>query len=278
MDVKFCSSLQEMVMKNAPSFRGSWIFYTSILKIAPKKLRFCSLVESNIHLDLTDPAQFSIVNTRKGKHEVGTVNFLKKYLSKGDVFIDIGANFGYFSCIASKIVGDEGLVLAFEPNNTAYIQLISTMTRNKLFNCLPVKMALGEHENATMNMKKAWFKQSTSSYMTSGSSVLSNKFDSFSRSLSIAKKVKIIKIDVEGAELPVLKGLAALLLKDKPLLIVEPDNNSQKRFGFKFSELISYLASLGYKPTLFVDPSGDGALIDYKEGLTEVCPVVFMPS
>src|SRR5688572_28138368 len=134
MDINFNSKFQELLVKGAPSFRGSWLFYTALLKIAPKKLRFCSLKESNLNLDLTDPAQFSVVNTRKGRHELGTVNFINNNLSKGDVFIDIGANFGYFTSIASQKVGDNGLVLAFEPNQAAYLHLLSTIARNKLFN------------------------------------------------------------------------------------------------------------------------------------------------
>lgn len=274
MDVDFYNKTQEILLKTLPAFKGSCLIYTKLLTLLPKKFQLCTLKESSMHLDLSDPAQLSIVKVRRGKHEVGTVNFIKKFLSEGDVFVDVGANFGYFSCIASKIVGEHGLVLSFEPNKTAFNQLVSTAIRNQLFNVVPMHLALGEKEKTRVQMKKSFCRQNTSSYMVDGNAVLSNSFDHFIKIFDTTKKIKMIKIDVEGAELPVIKGLKSILTTHKPFLIVEPDSNSDQRFGFKFNELISFLETLGYNPSFCLNQNDPGKILTYNEEI-KYCPIVF---
>jgi len=274
MDVLFNNSLQENLVKRIPLFRGSWLIYTTLVKAIPRKFKYCSLKENDLQLDLSDPAQFSIVKTRHGNHEIGTVNFIKKYLSPEDVFIDVGASFGYFSYITSKIVGDAGLVFAFEPNKTAFNQLLSTILRNKLFNVIPSNIALGDISQTTVSMKKSLLRQSTSSYMIEGNSVLSNSLDNFIKNISTTKKIKMIKVDVEGAELPVIKGLTDIIKTHSPFLIIEPDNNSNQRYGFQFNEVISFLKNLEYAPRFCLEPNNQGRIIPYSADIQH-CSVAF---
>jgi predicted methyltransferase len=48
--------------------------------------------------------------------------FIKQILGEGDIFIDVGANWGYFTCLGSKIVGDTGLVIAIEPIRDIFLK------------------------------------------------------------------------------------------------------------------------------------------------------------
>ncbi|MEO0169245.1 MAG: FkbM family methyltransferase, partial [candidate division WOR-3 bacterium] len=52
--------------------------------------------------------------------ELGTLTFIRDNLKEGQVFVDVGAYVGFFSIFASKIVGKNGKVLAFEPNPQAH--------------------------------------------------------------------------------------------------------------------------------------------------------------
>ena len=273
MDIIFNSRLQEKLIKKIPFFKGSWLLFSVLLKFLPKKLRFCQLKDSNIKLDLTDPAQFSIVKTRKGRHEIGAVNFIKKYLPINGTFIDIGANFGYFTSIASKLVGNGGCIFSFEPNVSAFNQLLNTIKRNQLFNVFPFNIAIND-KKSMIRMEKRWFRQNTSSYMVSGNTCLSNTFDSFLESILTNRNISIIKIDVEGAEWQVINGMKGALRKNNPFLIIEPDDNSQKRYGNNFTEVMSLLESMGYKPIFCLESIGSGMILDYKKEI-KYCPIVF---
>ena len=205
MDVNYNNKIQEIFIKNIPYFKGNWIVFTNLLKLLPEKFRQCVINENNLKLDLSDPAQFSIVNHRKGTHELGLVNFIQKNLKTNGTFIDIGANFGYFSYIASKTVGEHGLILSFEPAQSAFKQLNNTIKRNKLFNIIPFNIALGD-EKTSVRMNKSWLRQNTSSHMDNGNSLLSNTLDNLITNLSLNRKIDMIKIDVEGHEVEVLAG------------------------------------------------------------------------
>ena len=55
-----------------------------------------------------------------GEYEAGTISVLKKTLHKGDVFLDVGANIGFLSCVGARFVGNDGLVYAVEPHPEIY--------------------------------------------------------------------------------------------------------------------------------------------------------------
>jgi|SRR3989344_1060277 len=101
--------------------RGDWLIYCSILKFFPKAFRQknFNFKEVNFLLDLTSPPQFSIY--RQKLYEPETAQKIYSLLKPGDVFIDIGANFGFFSLLACKKMKNSGLVIAIEPSPSAFI-------------------------------------------------------------------------------------------------------------------------------------------------------------
>jgi len=62
-------------------------------------------------------------------------------LAPGDAFVDVGANIGYFSLLASKLVGESGLVVAIEPSPTIFAVLESNLARNRAHNVRAVCVA-----------------------------------------------------------------------------------------------------------------------------------------
>ena len=63
----------------------------------------------------------------------------------------------------------------------------------------------------------------------------------------ISEKIDLVKIDVEGAEMNVLKGMNGLLQNFKPDIIIEVDEEHLKRFGNTATDLFSFLENIGYK-------------------------------
>jgi len=69
-----------------------------------------------------------------GTYEAGTLDIIGKCLRKGDTFIDVGANIGLMSIFASKIVGSNGIVYAFEPEPETFVILRKNIEINKINN------------------------------------------------------------------------------------------------------------------------------------------------
>ncbi len=159
---------KKLLLSSLPYFKGSWFLYTKIFKLMPNEHRIFKIDDSLISLDLTDPPQFTMARLRKGITEPATTDFIKEHLKEGDIFMDIGANWGYFTCLASKIVGDDGLVVSIEPVKKTYWRLLDTMSRNWLFNVIAFNAALSDGHGDLVDFEKSWYRQSTSAFMKEG--------------------------------------------------------------------------------------------------------------
>lgn len=172
---------------------------------------------------------------------------LERVLEAGDTFIDVGANFGYFTVMASGVVGKSGNVLSFECNPNIVRLLQENIELNECENVTLFEHALGD-ENGERN----FFLSSEDTGHCSLDqldrsqkiSVKINKFDD----LSLNYRVKLIKIDVEGAELRVLKGMSKLLSSPgRPYVICEMSNKFESRGGDSVQGIMEFMHKFGYK-------------------------------
>ncbi len=160
-----------------------------------------------------------------GTYEKGTLNFIKQNLKEGDVFFDIGANIGLMSIFASYCVGKTGKIYAFEANPETVKLLQYNIDLNTIKNINVIDKAVGNdfgkikiYNNWAVNRGGATLikpNQKTDSF-----EIDLIKIDSIPEYLSM--QINMIKIDVEGFEMDVLKGLDKILQKpNAPKLIVE---------------------------------------------------------
>ncbi len=182
--------------------------------------------------------------------EPGT-KFLKNNLGNGDVFLDIGANVGCYSLIASKIVGPEGQVHSFEPVLNVFERLQLNIQLNQLKNIIANRVAVFEKpgtlelfvsakENAGMS---SIFHHDTESGNIE--QVESITIDGYVEKMNI-EKIDMIKIDIEGAELFALKGMRKTLLRFHPVIIMElSEEIIQSNLAGK-DEVVELLLSLNY--------------------------------
>jgi len=149
-------------------------------------------------------------------------NFLSKHLKKGDVFIDIGAHIGYYTILASKEVGEEGKVVAFEPFIANFNRLVKNIKLNQCKNVISECFAISN--------RRAYVKLFSGVDTFTYSLVRNRKpsLYSFVPSISLDKYVlskriepKVIKIDVEGGELDVIESGMKVIRIYKPILVVE---------------------------------------------------------
>lgn len=191
--------------------------------------------------------------SRNESHEV--VETAINELSEGDVFVDVGANSGYFSFLAAQKVGPKGRVYSFEPSMREYQRLITGRGLNKANNVILFNVALSE--------KSDILPFEVSEYHTGLNHIALHHNHTTKVELVPAfpldvimngQKIDLLKIDVEGAEMKVLKGCRSLLASQSiKKLIVEITPGFLERFGDSKSDLIGYLESFGYRPVFQKD-------------------------
>jgi len=218
------------------------------------KIRFWLLINpKNGELD-----EFFYVNNKK-IYEPQITYKISKNLKKDDIFLDIGASIGYYTNLCGVFLRN-GKVVAFEPIKKIYLQNKESLKKNKLMNVKLYNFGCGtkyetksiyiNDENvagASLIKKKYCLeKKGGTEYLKKVSLV---RLDHF---LKNEEKIDFVKIDVEGFEYCVLKGMKKILKKFRPKIIIEFSSyiyEKQKKglseeilnflFGFyKFIEII----------------------------------------
>lgn len=137
----------------------------------------------------------------------------------GDVVIDAGAHYGFYTLHASRIVGNEGTVLAFEPHPHNYRRLLVNLHLNKIKNVKTFNIALGNFDGQTKLYIGGSSTHSTFFRAKKHLNVKIGKIDTIVDKLGL-EKVDLIKIDTEGDELAVLKGAIKTIKKYKPKITI----------------------------------------------------------
>jgi FkbM family methyltransferase len=178
-----------------------------------------------------------------GEYEAGTNRVLARYIKKGDVVIEAGANLGSETLLLSRLVGD-GKVFGFEPNPYTFERLSINVTINDLKNVKVFDYAVGESDgNITFNIYPKGFCNPgmSSKYMetplTRKIDVVQKTLDTFVKEQQI-DKVNFLKMDIQGAEMDLLSGAAATIKKHKPTIFLEAliMYNDTKALYEKFKE------------------------------------------
>ena len=184
---------------------------------------------------------------RRGTFETEEPEFkiLDELTKPGDWVIDIGANVGHYTKRLSELVGARGRVIAFEPVPATFSLLAANAQLFAHSNVTLINAAVSS-EAGVVGMSIPAFSTGLANYYQAhlsaapgGLSVLSLPIDS----LFLSQRIALVKIDAEGHESFVLGGMARLLSKDQPVLIVETGSK----------DVIASLSGLGYVPQRLQD-------------------------
>jgi FkbM family methyltransferase len=162
---------------------------------------------------------------------------------RGDVFIDIGAHIGKYALQVAKIVGEGGLVIAIEPSPENYHVLVRNVRLNDLRNTVALQIAAWEEKGQLQLFKSRYLTgQSLKRNHGLGSiTVKTVSTDDIVDELRI-RRVDWIKVDVEGAEYEVMKGLERTLMRFRPVVITEVFDDNRLRI-LRFMERVQYVAT-----------------------------------
>ena len=213
-----------------------------LLKILKKNRGFFKIDGFNMFLDFLDPIDRIIILNKT--YEKEEINILTKLINihSSTKFIDIGANCGFYSFqFAMKNLE----VLAFEPNSEAQLKMNNTINKNKnlkdKIEIFPFGISSINSKMQMRSMIKHGYIQTGGSSVTTDKVSQNNKYKVYEAEFKIGDEVLkfkgdnlAIKIDVEGHELNVLKGIQNLLKSNKCIIQIEI-------FEKNFSSVNSYL-------------------------------------
>ncbi len=190
--------------------------------------------------------------------EPRAVNFLKRSVTPGMTVLDIGANVGFFTLFFARRVGAAGRVYAFEPGEYACGLLQRNIALNNFSNVTVIRKAVGDrcgkvclHEgpegfDVYSSLRQVVYPQ-TEGIVFKEKQVDQITVDEF-MDLNRLSSVDVVKVDVEGGELSVFRGMRRLLARNSSCKIIfELGGEMCNAFGYSSKDVVRELESFGYR-------------------------------
>ena len=188
---------------------------------------------------------------RDGRFAAPIYDQIINTLESDGVFVDVGANFGYFSLVAATRAS-EGRVLAVEADPNSARRLADHASRNEITNievfevaCWDVDCMLDLYVAATFNPGKTSL-SAANAYSAHEVRVQAQPLDSIIDQSGV-DRVDLIKVDIEGAELRALNGMERTIERFRPPVIVEAEEVLLERFDVSVADIHEFFDRHGYR-------------------------------
>ena len=225
--------------------------YRHLYKIAtPSETIVTTIRGHRVHLDPTDPDICRHVLLDDGTWEPKETGVFLAFVSPGMLVVDVGANFGYYTLLAARAVGDKGRVYAFEPSPRNYALLARNVRENN-YTCVETVPKAVSNRGGTAKL-----------YLSAQSSgghklieglgqhpfveVETVTLDDYFREVSGG--IDVLKLDTEGAEDLILDGMQ-VVLRNSPnmVLFTEFYPNAMRAFGRSPENHVRRLMDHGFR-------------------------------
>ncbi len=189
-----------------------------------------------------------------GVWEPELTDWISHHLAPGDGFIDVGANIGYYTLLASALVGDSGQVTAIEASPVIYQQLRANLERNRVTNVRALNVAASDHAGRLPLFRGPEHNSGETSLFQSPGSEPGGTIEAAPLSTILetteVSRMRLLKVDVEGAEGAVIPGLMPLLKSTRQdvQLVIEFHPQYLTTPGKRAEDLINLICSAGFAP------------------------------
>jgi FkbM family methyltransferase len=236
----------------------------ALMRVRPaslgSKIKFClgirrRVVETQAGRFYIDPvSNFGISVQQRKSYEPELGDAVRSLLHEGDVFVDVGANEGFFSIIASKAVGANGHVVAIEPQSRLQSILARNVRENDALNIDIIQRAISDAPGvAALSLSpdvntgsSGLFR--TTRYNLPTQDVLQTTLESLFKLLSL-KNVKLMKMDIEGFEYEAVLGSREIFrIGVIQYLALELHPAILARRGKSERDIVEFLIDCGYQP------------------------------
>jgi len=213
-----------------------------------------------------------------GTYDLILEEFLRKHLRAGDTVLDGGANVGYISALAGSFVGPSGEVHGFEPLRECHARLEVLASLNPQYHFFFNNVALGD-ENGTVSLSCPEGDARNATLVpgkqnTDVRQVPVKRLDDYiTANVRSPEKIRVIKLDVQGYEYLVLRGLEKFFASTtlRPVIACDMKPWEMQNIGFTLDDFDKYMAKFGYHA---YDIVRENARIDIRT-LTDWRAVVF---
>ena len=223
------------------------------------------------------------LNILRDRYEAEEIRFVRSLLKPDDTAIDVGAHIGFFTMHMAAAVGPSGRVYAFEPSDANADLLERSVMENRfgdrvVFERTAVGAAPG---TATLTFPVETLNSGGAYVLREGTAPLTGNLVKTVPmialdALDIRRPVRLIKMDVEGAEPQVVCGAERLLKEDRPVILSELHPTQLERAsGVTADRFLEQLRALGYRAHR-IAPGGVGAQLD-RAPADALVSIVLMP-
>jgi FkbM family methyltransferase len=215
-----------------------------IRRLLPRKLKQHRILGGPLKGSLIFTSWHDYPGAILGTTELPLVEWFRKYAKAGETWLDVGAHYGYTAIALSKLVGKCGRVIAFEP----VLATAACMSRTRMLNGLRELQVVpvGLSAAPALETKRLGIVRGMADSMLSRDcwmeAILVSAFDHIWSTLSEGvSTIDGVKIDVQGMECEVLRGMRQALSTQHPKLVVEFHEGVDRR------EILDLLRDCGYR-------------------------------
>ena len=252
------SVIKKIIKKIIRSFGFDIVGYVNNQKKSVKtdKLSFYKTKTGNYYLP-TDALADAIVCAIKNNEifDENVYKIAKKYIKPGTTAIDIGSNFGQMAILMSGLVGEKGIVHAFEADDFVF-EVMQKSIKENATNITAHFGAVHDKSNETLYFPEQDFVR-FGTYGSYGIDYINGKGRPVKTitidDINFELPVSFIKIDIEGGELFALKGAENTINKYRMPIIFEYGSHFEEELGLSFQEYVDFVKRINYKFVRIID-------------------------
>jgi FkbM family methyltransferase len=176
--------------------------------------------------------------------EAGPVARLQSVVPSGSTVVDVGANIGFFSLRFARWVGPWGRVIAIEPEGRNVAALRRRVARARMEPVVDCVQAAAADRPGEVRLALNPVHPGDHRIAATGEPIRAVTVDELTG--GDIRRISLVKIDVQGAEMLVLSGAQDAITAHRPALFIEVDDTALRRFGSSAEELLTTVVNLGY--------------------------------